>query len=215
MLAHDIQCTANGPWPELSCYHLLSFTLFVLLGDCECNYLWSATLHCCQSSTEQLLSVLSSCPSICQLHMTANSPNMATVHIYTLLGGHWTPLLHVNAQKNLDLPVYLAALSKYFAIILCDSAAQWQADFLNERCFFQVEKSIQDCDSTFIQQWTSSQAKRVSGTRWRGSLDWERHGLQINKATADRQSLSLRLTLSRCVEKKLIHTSTPMWCFVY
>lgn len=69
---------------------LFSLTLFVSLGVCENNYLRSDTTfhkcNCCQTSTEQSLSVLSSLPSVsCQLHMTANSPNMPILHIYTLL----------------------------------------------------------------------------------------------------------------------------------
>lgn len=56
--------------------------------------------------------------------------------------------------------------------------------------------------------WINNQARRVSRTRWRGSLGWDHRGHRANRVNLNRPSLSLRLTSSRCAEETSVHVHT-------
>lgn len=91
----------------------------------------------------------------------------------------------------------------------------------NVKCvllFFQAAVSPSLCSLPRLQvgPWINNQARRVSGTRWRGSLGWDPHDHQANRVITDRLSLSLRLTLSRCAEENTCACSyalklTTLW----
>lgn len=84
--------------------------------------------------------------------------------------------------------------------------------------FLQAAISPSLCSLSRLQvwPWINNPARRVSRTRWRGSLGWDPRGHRANRMKPNRPSLSLRLTSLRCAEQAehlymLIHTQT--WVF--